>query len=119
VHFLGGYSQTQKEYKGYDPLLNKMYISRDVRFIKDIPYFFTTSRREDYFELFPLLSSSFINQSPCSLQRQSTSVGNNSSSDNPTSKSSSTGDIQSVNLITNENPSDKATGKRFYYDQVL
>jgi hypothetical protein len=50
-----GYSQTQKEYKGYNPSLNKMYTSRDVRFIKDIPYFFTTSRREDYFELFRCL----------------------------------------------------------------
>jgi hypothetical protein len=114
-----GYSQTQKEYKGYNPSLNKMYTLRDVRFIKDIPYFFTTSRREDYFELFPLLSSSFINQSPCSLQRQSTNAKTNSSSDNPTSKSSSAGDIQRVNLISNENPYDKATGKRFNYDQVL
>lgn len=73
-------------YKCYDLSLKKMYISRDVRFIEDISYFSTTNQREDHFKLFLLISSSFIDQGPCSLQHQSISAETNYNSDSPTSK---------------------------------
>jgi hypothetical protein len=51
-----GYSQTQKGYKCYDSLSKKLYVTRDVRFVEQIPYFVASSQGEKLSELFPLPS---------------------------------------------------------------
>lgn len=54
-----GYSQTQKGYKCFDFPSKKLYVTRDVRFAEQIPYFVASSQGEKLSELFPLLSELF------------------------------------------------------------
>jgi hypothetical protein len=44
-----------------------MYVTRDVRFFKDTPYYPATGQEEDDFNLFSLSSSSYYDQNVCSL----------------------------------------------------
>ena len=57
-----GLSATQKGYKCYDPLLKKLYVSRDVRFIEGTPYFTAGTPGDVSSEFFPLPSIENTNQ---------------------------------------------------------
>uniref|UniRef100_A0A6N2MZF3 Integrase catalytic domain-containing protein n=1 Tax=Salix viminalis TaxID=40686 RepID=A0A6N2MZF3_SALVM len=56
-----GYSHTQKGYKCYDVTRQKVYVSRDVRFVETNPYFSTPNKREPLEELKPLPSTAPYN----------------------------------------------------------
>jgi len=51
-----GYSTTQKGYKCYDPVLQKLHVSRDVKFLEDTEYFSAGNQGEMMSDLFPLPS---------------------------------------------------------------
>jgi hypothetical protein len=57
-----GYSTTQKGYKCYDPLLKKLYVSRDVRFVEGTPYFTAGKQGEVSSDFFPLPNIENTNQ---------------------------------------------------------
>jgi hypothetical protein len=62
-----GYSTTQKGYKCYDPLLKKLYVSRDVRFIEGTPYFTAGKQGEVLSKKFPLPSIENTNHLPSTV----------------------------------------------------
>lgn len=51
-----GYSQTQKEYKCYNYVSKRLYVSTNIQFVKDTLYFSALNQREILLELFPLPS---------------------------------------------------------------
>ena len=51
-----GLLHNPKGYKCYDPLLKKLYVSRDVRYIEGIPYFTAGKQGEVLSNFFPLPS---------------------------------------------------------------
>ncbi|XP_073031147.1 uncharacterized protein [Primulina eburnea] len=57
------YSQTQKGYKCYDFLSKKLYVTGDVYFAEQIPYFVAPSQGKKLPELFPLPSIDYGHQS--------------------------------------------------------
>ncbi|KAG6512389.1 hypothetical protein ZIOFF_030500 [Zingiber officinale] len=65
-----GYSQTQKGYKCFDFLSKKLYVTRDVRFAEQIPYFTASSQGEKLSELFPLPNINYGHQSTQDLHPQ-------------------------------------------------
>jgi len=52
-----------------------MYVSRDVTFTEDDPYYPAIGQEEDDLNLFPLPGSSYYDQDVCSLQQQVPEVG--------------------------------------------
>jgi hypothetical protein len=74
MHFLRVF-QTQNGYRCYDPSQKKMYVSRDVTFTEDDPYYPAIGQEEDDLNLFPLPGSSYYDQDVCSLPQQVPEVG--------------------------------------------
>jgi hypothetical protein len=52
-----------------------MYVSRDVTFTEDDPYYPAIGQEEDDLNLFPLPGSSYYDQDVCSLPQQVPEVG--------------------------------------------